>query len=280
MKILPWLAEMGLDALELQMTYGPRTKPETCIELRKYAEDANIVLSVHASYFIVFTSDNPQKLAQSSETLKRTYDLADKLGANVVVLHPGPLYGGTEAVAIDRFSESARRCLGEIGRTDIGLFVETAGKVGQLGSTDDILEICRRLEGVYPCVDFGHVHARTLGTLETAESVNALVMKLKTFLAECDGPRIHFHFTPIHYGPRGEIQHRAVSDRYPDTTQLGLFEKGPVGSGSQDGWFHPRAQAVAEALRMIDVPCTIISETHNSQEIGALELKRYFRPAC
>src|SRR5215469_17918899 len=93
LKILHWLNTLGLNALELQMTYGPRTKADVCYEYRRIAAEFDISISVHASYFIGFTSKERAKLERSRDTLKKTYELCNALGADVVVLHPGPLYG-------------------------------------------------------------------------------------------------------------------------------------------------------------------------------------------
>jgi deoxyribonuclease-4 len=71
--ILRWVTGLGLDAFELQMTYGPRMRPENCARMKTLAEETHVTLSVHASYFIVFTSDNANKISQSNDTLKRTY---------------------------------------------------------------------------------------------------------------------------------------------------------------------------------------------------------------
>ena len=270
--ILRWLADLRLDAFELQMTYGPRMSAENCSRFRRLSEETGVKLSVHASYFIVFTSDDRTKIQQSSETLKRTYEAADQLGARTVVLHPGALYGGDGSDVLDRFVENAGNCLRGIGRTNIGLFVETAGKIGQLGSVREILEICERVDGVFPCIDFGHVHARTLGTLEDPRQIELVVAQLEAFLRSRKEPRIHFHFTPIHFGPRGEIQHRAIHDRYPPPVQQTLFKEYAPGEQSRDGLFHPRVEPIAAAIARLDFDFTIISETHDSQEEGALAL--------
>jgi deoxyribonuclease-4 len=276
MAISQWISEIGLDAFEMQMTYGPRTTAENCVEHRRLAEQADIKISVHASYFIVFTSDDATKIAQSNDTLKRTYDAANLLGATTVVLHPGPLYGASGRDPLDRFIENAGRCLDEIGKTDIGLFVETAGKIGQLGSVDEILEICRHLDGTFPCVDFGHVHARTLGSLEEPKAIDSLVDQLVSFIESRNNPRIHFHYTPIHFGPRGEIQHRAIDDRYVPLPQRNMFGLHGPGEASGDGFYHPRVDPVGRALQRIPIDCTVISETHDSQETGAMALKQAF----
>ncbi|WP_041801802.1 TIM barrel protein [Rhodopseudomonas palustris] len=275
--VLHWLVDLQLDAFELQMTYGPRMTAENCVLFRQMSEATGVRLSVHASYFIVFTSDDPAKILQSEDTLKRTYEAAERLGARTIVLHPGPLYGASGSEPLERFVENTGNCLNSIGRTDIGLFVETAGKVGQLGSVDEILEICTRLDGTFPCIDFGHVHARTLGTLEDPAAVDAIASQLELYLQSRDNLRIHFHYTPIHFGQRGEIQHRAIHDRYPPLAQQSLFGTSTPGEQSRDGLFHPRVEPVAAALARLCVASrmdfTVISETHDSQEEGAAALR-------
>jgi len=242
------------------------------------AEDLGISLSVHGSYFIVFTSDDPQKLKNSQDTLKRTYELCNLLGSTVVVLHPGPLYSADAEEVLDRFLNNLSHSLDEIGKTDIGLFVETAGKLGQLGSLEEILRICKALPlRVFPCIDFGHIHARTLGSLESETEIDALFQKLSTHYWKDDSQRIHFHYTPIHYGPRGEISHKAIGDTYQPVAQMSLINDLPPDPlRSRDDLFHPRFEPVAKRLRQYGFSGTVISETNDSQEEGALALKRAF----
>jgi deoxyribonuclease-4 len=45
---------------------------------------------------------------------------------------------------------------------------------------------------------------------------------------------------------------------------------------SGDGYFHPRVEPIAKGLRRFAGDCTVISETHDSQEEGALALKEAF----
>lgn len=273
--VLRWLSELGLDAFELQMTYGPRTSVEVCRQYRAAASEFGISLSVHASYFIVFTSTEKIKIEQSIDTLKRTYELCSELGSSIIVLHPGPLYGESEEAARGRFLDNIGRFMASHGPSEVGLFIETAGKVGQLGSVDDILEMSALVPGVFPCIDFGHVHARTLGTLDNPIAVDCLTAKLHAFGRIRPDSRIHFHYTPIHYGPRGEISHRALTDLVPTPEQGSLFrdEKTTSAAGAL---FHPRPEAVSSSLRRYRFDCTVISETMNTQEEGALTLKRLY----
>lgn len=141
--------------------------------------------------------------------------------------------------------------------TDISLMIETAGKVGQMGSVDMILDVASTVKGVGPCIDFGHVHARSLGELETPDAMAQVFARIDEFQRSNPDTPTHFHYTPIHFGPRGEIQHRALSDI----------------DGVSNKPFHPRPEPVAAGLAGLPGRFTIISETHNSQEMGAIRLK-------
>lgn len=271
LKIFQWLNELGLDAFEAQMTYGPRTLPETCRQIKFFAEEFGIKVSIHASYFIVFTSPEQKKIEQSIDTLKRTYDLADIMGVNTIVLHPGPLYGKPPEESMIRIKENLNSYFNSVGDSDVGLFLETAGKRGQLGSVEEIFEMCSEINGCFPCVDFGHVHARTGGTLSEVEAIDHLFGIMSGLGAFDKFKRMHFHYTPIHYGPKGEIKHKAIEDTYDDNQQLSLgFEN------VADNLYHPRYNRIIENLISKNIDCTVISETHNSQERGALAMKNHY----
>ena len=217
----------------------------------------DIKISIHGSYYIVLASPDPAKVLRSVDTLMRTYVQADILGAREIVLHPGSLYGAPEAEASRRFAENLQRFMAQLGKTDISLMIETAGKVGQMGSVDMILDVAATIKGVGPCIDFGHVHARSLGGLETADAIAQVFARIDEFQRSNPDTPTHFHYTPIHFGPRGEIQHRALSDI----------------DGVSNKPFHPRPEPVAAGLAGLPGRFTIISETHNSQEMGAIRLK-------
>jgi deoxyribonuclease-4 len=271
-RIFPWLASLGLNALELQMTYGPRMKAETCAVYKDLAATYGIKLSVHGSYFIVLTSSDKLKIGSSIDTLQRTFDLAEHLGSEIVVLHPGSLYGQDPKAALDRFLINCSSFFEKRGEGNVSLYVETAGKVGQLGSVEEILHISDVIPGCYPCIDFGHVHARTLGTLDRPEKIDELFDHLKNRDVFSENEKIHFHYTPIDYGPRGEIKHKALCDLYPvsDQGEFSLFRE-------TRKLYHPRPEPVAHNLKKYANPnVTVISETYNSQEEGALTLKKFF----
>jgi deoxyribonuclease-4 len=272
LKVFQWLKEIGIDAFEAQMTYGPRTLPENCRLINQLSKDFDIKVSVHASYFIVFTSSEKQKIQQSIDTLKRTYELADLMGSDTIVLHPGPLYGEDPDEPLNRIKDNLSNYFNNAGKSQIGLFLETAGKRGQLGSVGEIVDICKEIEGCYPCIDFGHVHARTGGTLNEDDAIDRLFKNMTDIGTFSNFDRIHFHYTPIHYGPKGEIKHKAIEDVYENESQLSFGFDAPT-----NNFYHPRYNRIVENLILKNLDCTVISETHDSQERGAIAMKNHYK---
>jgi deoxyribonuclease-4 len=187
-------------------------------------------------------------------------------------LHPGPLYGKKTDDSIKILKDNLNDFFTKLGKTDTGLFLETAGKVGQLGSVKDVFDVSQCFETCYPCIDFGHVHARTIGSLETKNAIDSLFEYMNSLQAFSNNTKIHFHYTPIHYGAKGEIVHKAIEDKYPPTSPT-LFEDIVM-----DKYYHPRYEPIIENFVRFGIEnCTIISETHNSQEIGALAMSNFYK---
>jgi Endonuclease IV len=273
LKIFNWLRDLNLDAFEAQMTYGPKTSVDNCKQIKLLSEEFNIKVSVHAAYYIVLTSNERSKIERSIDTLLKTYELTDLMGADVIVLHPGPLYEQNAQVIMERFLENLSEFFSRLGSSHIGLFLETAGKKGQLGSVEEIIHACKHFENCFPCIDFGHVHAREGGSLREESPIDELFDLMKKNNLFMQNSRIHFHYTPIDYGPKGEITHKAIDDKYPDENQLSfnLFD-----DKKTDSYYHPRFESIVKNFIKYNLDVTVISETHNSQEIGAMAMKAHY----
>jgi len=272
MKIFEWLRSLDLSAFEAEMTYGPRTPIQSCQTMRSLSHEFDIKISVHAAYYIVLTSSDKDKVARSIDMLKRTFELADIMGADIVVLHPGSLYKMTPAEITEILGNNVSDFFNQIGKTNIGLFLETAGKKAQFGSVEEILSVTNFIEGAYPCIDFGHVHARLGGGLKEDKAIDDVFSVLAENKVFDKGNRAHFHYTPIHYGARGEIQHRKIDDIYSQQDAVTSSDVDQIGQ-----LYFPRYNRIIENLAKVSIPVTIISETHNSQEKGAMAMRAYYK---
>ena len=86
---------------------------------------------------------------------------------------------------------------------------ETTGKKSQLGSLDEIIDICQTFDNFAPTVDFAHVHARNLGCIKTKDDYSKIFDKIEN---ELGTKNLHSHFTKIEYTDKGERRHHVLED--------------------------------------------------------------------
>jgi deoxyribonuclease-4 len=211
-----WLRELGLDCYEYQCGKGVRVGETTARKVGKAAQEAGIVLSLHAPYFINLANPDPEALEKTIGYITGACLVADQMGAKRVVIHSGALMKRTRREAMDIALKSLKQVLracDEAGFAHMTLCPETMGKVGQLGDLDEVLELCTLDERLMPCVDFGHLYARSFGALDGAEACEQMLDRMKEVLGEERASRFHSHFSHIQFTPNGgEKCHRTFAD--------------------------------------------------------------------
>jgi deoxyribonuclease-4 len=163
----------------------------------------DIVLSVHAPIAgFMGHAERGKKLNMAVGMLDHSAGIAVAAGAELVVFHPGFLLGRTREAAIDAVCEQ----LGELrvrlegkGRA-VPFGIEVMGRVRDLGSLDDVVEIASRVEWVRPVLDFAHMHATSDGAFTTAEPFTAALEQVDAVL-EPQAP-FHIHFSDIQFANR------------------------------------------------------------------------------
>jgi deoxyribonuclease-4 len=121
------------------------------------------------------------------------------------------------------------------------------GRVHELGSVDDVVEISRRLGWVRPVLDFAHMHATSDGAFLTAEPFADALAKADAVLER--GAPFHIHFSDVAWANRNEKNHL------------------PYGEGTL------KAEPLRDALARFGRPATVISESpdeESSQTIRAV----------
>lgn len=244
-----WLHTIGLNAYEVLFTYGARMSEENAKKMGQNARKFDIRLSVHAPYYCVFTSLSKKVVENSRREMKKTIRLAVLMRARRVVIHPGYVGKGS----LDRFIKEMKRI--ELWKRKINYKIiicpELMGKKSQLGSLDELLEICNRVPCLEPCIDFGHYHARGGGCLRTASDYQAVLEKIKKELGTKILRRLHCHFYPVDFNDKGERKHMAH------------FEKK----------YFPQFAEFVKLIKKYKMKPTLISESRDSQDTAALEMK-------
>jgi deoxyribonuclease-4 len=211
------LHEEGLDAFEYQASrWGPKPqiKQADAEKLGEECRKNDVKLSIHGSYFINLAG-KPEVVAASKQRLLACATAADWMGAYVMVFHAG-FYGKFEK------SFGFQQCLKELKDVSaqmksMGLKVkigpETMGRKSQVGSIDEIIKISQEVEGTQLVIDWGHLHARNLGTFKKMEDIRAVAEKVEATLGTEALRGMHCHFSAIEFSSQGEKQHHTLDEK-------------------------------------------------------------------
>ena len=197
-----WLSELGLDAYEYQCGKGVNVGEETARKLGAAAAANSVALSLHAPYFINLANPDPESLKKTTGYIIAACRAADWMGAARVVIHSGALMKRTRREAQDIALNSLKEIVAAVdgeGFGHITLCPETMGKINQLGDLDEVLELCTLDERLTPCIDFGHLYARTLGELQGHEACVRMLDRVAEVLGEERASRFHSHFSKIQF---------------------------------------------------------------------------------
>lgn len=211
-----YLYDMGLDAYEYQCSRGVRISDEKCKKLKEEAEKYNILLSVHAPYYISLSTQEEEKKEKTIKYITDTMQVAKKMGATRIVVHAGSLLGLDREYAVEsscKLLKKAYDVADSLGLSDITICPETMGKINQLGSSEEIIKMCLVDERLTPTIDFGHLYCRTLGKLNNIE---AWENELKKYIDKLGYDRMknfHSHFSKMEYTKNGgEKRHVTFND--------------------------------------------------------------------
>lgn len=258
-----WLRSIGLDAYEYQCGKGVHVGEATAREIGQNAAEAGITLSLHAPYFINLANPDQDSLQKTIGYITAACRVADWMGAGRVIVHSGALMKRTRREALDIAKRSLAqviRACDEAGFGHIALCPETMGKINQLGDLDEVLTLCTLDERLIPCIDFGHLYARSLGELEGEQACREMLDKVERVLGEERASRFHSHFSRIEFTPNGgEKRHRTFADH---------------------GGFGPDWTPVAREVARRGWSPTFICESAGTQAEDAVEMKRIYQSFC
>ncbi|MDP9284492.1 MAG: TIM barrel protein [Actinomycetota bacterium] len=241
------LLESGFSACEIDFEGRFWMDYDFAARFGELARDHGIALSVHAPIAgFMGHAERGKKLNMAVGMLDHSAGIAKAAGAELVVFHPGFLLGRTREEAIDSVCEQ----LGELRERlagkerDVPFGIEVMGRVRELGSVDDVVEISRRCSWVRPVLDFAHMHATSDGGLTSVEPFAAALTQVDAVLPA--GAPFHIHFSDIQFANRNETKHL------------------PYGEGTL------RAEPLADALTRFERPATVISESPDIESTQAI----------
>jgi len=213
--------ELGLGCMELEFVQGVRMSETAAYQVAETAARTGIKLSAHAPYFINLNAREPEKIAASKERLLKTAHIASLCGAVSIVFHAAFYLGDPP----HKTYQTVKKHLAEIvdqlkgKHHEVWLRPEVTGKPSQFGTIEEILDLCTELEGLAPCLDFAHWHARTAESNSYSEFASILT-QVKARLGQAALDNMHIHLSGIKYGQKGEISHLNLKDSDLEYTEL------------------------------------------------------------
>ena len=250
-----WVSEMGLDAYEYSAGNGITGSLETFAKIGAEAKKYNIKTSFHTPYYISLSGQIPEKRLKSLSYIGQSLDAAEALGADIIVIHMGGATKMTREEGMALSKDTMYKALEAFPDTKIRLGLETMGKIGQLGTLEEVLDICKMDPRLCPVVDFGHLNARNIGNYFVTEDDYRRVFDTigKTIGYEY-ADTLHCHFSKIEYTDKGEKRHLTLEDTV----------------------YGPAFEPLMEALAKDGYSPRIICESDGTQARDALEMKKYY----
>ncbi len=204
------VAELGLGCMEIEFVQGVRMSESSAGQVAEVAVREGIKLSAHAPYFINFNAHEPEKLRASQQRLLQTARVAALCGAESVVFHTAFYLGDPPEKAYNTVKKYLEEVVHQLKQENnrVCLRPEVMGKSSQFGTVEEILNLCVEveLEGLAPCIDFAHWHARA-GAFNSYQEFASILLQIKERLGRAALDDMHIHFSGIKYGGKGEIKH-------------------------------------------------------------------------
>ena len=257
LQVPEYIEKIGLDCFEYQCGRGVNIGEEKAREFGRLAAEKNISVSLHAPYYISMSSVDEEKRLNSVNYILSSARAVDFMGGNRIVVHTGSCgkLPRDEALrlAVDTMKLSLK-ALDENGLGHIHICPETMGKMNQLGDLNEVMTLCELDERLIPCIDFGHLNARTLGDVNSREAFKSIIDEIGNRLGEWRMKHFHSHFSKIEYTSGGEKKHLTFADQV----------------------FGPNFEPLIDLIYEYGLEPTVICESDGTQSEDAKQMNNYY----
>jgi deoxyribonuclease-4 len=208
------LRELNLGAFELGWVRSVRVGEKTCAAIKATGEEEDVLLSVHAPYFINLNADEDE-WPKSRKRLMDAAHFGNLAGATEIIFHPGSYFKKPPAEVLPKVIKRLQGCLDELraNGNQATIRPETMGKSAMLGSLEDTLEISKAIDGVQPCLDFAHLHARPGdGSVNSYDEWSRVLETYGEALGGQSLKQLSCHLSGIEYTEKGEKNHLPIEE--------------------------------------------------------------------
>ena len=170
------------------------------LRIKDIAKKFNIELAIH----------HPSLTDQPDEELKTYSTIMSVMDCRTFIIHPTFYRNMPQEQALKRVVYKINEIVTGL-RMRIKIGIETTGRVDELGSLEDVIEIVKRTHDTEPVLNWAHIHARGSGALRSEEDFRRVLDNVRSQVGQSWLGNAYFIFSGISYGPSGEIKHVALS---------------------------------------------------------------------
>lgn len=248
-----FVRSLGLDAYEYEAGNGISGGADLFAAIGRKAAEHGIAMSFHTPYFISLSSTEKEKREKSIGYIRQSAEVSALLGAKTMVVHCGSCAKISRETAMGYARETLEgvALMMQENRFKSTVGIETMGKVNQLGTLDEVIELCKISPMFAPVVDFGHLNARDRGVFYTTDDFKRVFDRIASELGGNYAEDLHCHFSKIMFTEMGEKKHLTF----------------------EDDVYGPDFEPLAEAIVSLGVAPTIICESAGTQSDDAVFMK-------
>lgn len=252
-----WLASQGLNAYEYSFGKGINISDAKANEIGAKGREYGVAISVHAPYYINFANPSDEMAAKSYDYVLNSCRKVRQFYGNRVVFHASTVGRMTRSEAVE-LTKKRLTVLADMivsnGMDDCLFCPETMGRINQIGDAEEVVDFCTIADFYVPTIDFGHLNARTYGSLKTVEDYDKIISLAIDKLGMERASKMHVHFSKIEYSKGGEVRHLTF----------------------EDSVFGPEFEPLAQVIRKYKLQPVVICESNGTQSDDALEMKRIY----
>ncbi len=252
-----WVKEKGLSCFEYSFGRGVNLSNQRAESIGKAFKENNVEISVHAPYYINFANPEEENAIKSFSYVLQSAEKIKIMGGKRIVFHPASQGKMKREQAVNLTIERLKRLrdiIYEKGLDDLIYCPETMGKLGQIGTIEEVVEFCK-IDKIYtPAVDFGHINAREFGSLKTEQDYMDRLQFMIDQLGYEKMKHFHIHFSKIEYSAKGEVRHLTFEDNH----------------------YGPDFFSLAVVLKKLNLEPFIVCESAGTQDIDALKMQNIY----
>ena len=252
-----WVKNAGLDCFEYSFGRGVNLSDEKAVKIAQAFFKEGVEISAHAPYYVNFANPDDDMAEKSVSYVINSAKKLRLMGGRRVVFHPASQGKAERKAAVKLTKLRIEKLLDAVykeGLSDMLFCPETMGKLGQIGTVEEITEFCKADKAMCPCVDFGHVNAREQGSLKTekdyAERLNYMVSELGYQKMQ----DFHVHFSKIEYSSGGEVRHLTFEDEI----------------------YGPEFAPLSKVIKDLKLTPYVICESAGTQDKDALAMRKIY----